>query len=78
MKLAADSVREVNEQRDKNGLTYARKEMIQCGLALDTSGTWSVSQLKPDLQHIVRTYREHFDGLPVPHIGSEEIDSVSD
>ena len=37
-KLAADSVRAVNAQRDRNGLTYARKAMIRTGLALDVDG----------------------------------------
>jgi hypothetical protein len=38
LKLAAESVREVNKMRDKNGITYARKSMIRCGLSLDLNG----------------------------------------
>lgn len=35
---AAESVRALNVQRDKIGLTYARKAMIRCGLSKDVSG----------------------------------------
>ena len=38
LQLVADSVRGVNLQRDANGLTFARKAMIRCGLALDVTG----------------------------------------
>ena len=38
LKLAADAVRDVNRQRDGDGLTYARKAMILRGLALNTNG----------------------------------------
>lgn len=33
LKLAANSIREVNKQRDKNGVPYARKAMIRTGMA---------------------------------------------
>jgi hypothetical protein len=62
LKLAADSVRDVNKQRDKNGITYARKAMIRCGLVLDLCGEWRVQQLRPELQRIISTYPKHFDG----------------
>ncbi|MEM7298840.1 MAG: hypothetical protein AAF391_11305, partial [Bacteroidota bacterium] len=45
LKLAADSVREVNGMRDANGLSYARKAMIMTGMSLSVNGTWSESQL---------------------------------
>jgi hypothetical protein len=32
--LAAESMREFNKLRDKNGITYARKSMRRCGLSL--------------------------------------------
>jgi hypothetical protein len=66
LKLAAESVRKVNSQRDENGLTYARKAMIRCGLALDVSGEWRIGQLKPELQNIIHKHREYFDGKPLP------------
>jgi DDE superfamily endonuclease len=42
LKLAAESVREVNKLRDKSGITYARKSMIRCGLSRDLNGVWCV------------------------------------
>lgn len=72
LKLAAESVRAVNQQRDSNGLTYARKAMIRCGLALDVDGNWNETQLFPNLQGIIRKYRAHFDGDPVPVPGSTD------
>lgn len=71
LKLAADSVRAVNEQRDENGMTYARKAMIRCGLALDTDGIWRVEQLFPHLQTIVNKYRANFDGDEVTLPGDD-------
>jgi hypothetical protein len=62
LKLAAESVREVNKLRDKNRITYARKSMIRCGLSLDLKGVWCVKQLFPELQRIVKEYPSHFDG----------------
>lgn len=49
LELAAKAVRAVNEQRDSTGLTYARKAMIRCGMALDVSGRWHEQQLTPEL-----------------------------
>ena len=59
--MAADAVCDVNAMRDKDGLSYARKAMIMCGMALNTNGLWEVSQLKPSLQNIVRKHRAIFD-----------------
>lgn len=66
LKLAAESVRAVNAQRDKNGLTYARKSMIRCGLSKDVDGVWRIEQLFPALQNIIAKHRNHFDGEAVP------------
>lgn len=49
LQLAARSVREVNMQRDADGLSYTRKAMIMRGLALNTNGSWEVDQLTPEL-----------------------------
>ena len=38
LELTAIAVRAVNGMRDSCGLTYARKSMIRCGLALYVSG----------------------------------------
>ncbi|CAM6124006.1 unnamed protein product [Calypogeia fissa] len=66
LKIAADSMRTVNSFRDKNGISYARKAMIRCGLALNLNGRWDIDQLSPELQNVIRKYPEHFRGEPVP------------
>jgi len=47
LKLAATAVQEVNNCRDSQGLTFARKAMIRCGLSLDITGQWYIGQLIP-------------------------------
>jgi len=49
-KLTAQVVKDVNLMRDANGLTYARKAVIRCGMPLDLDGQWCASQLLPELQ----------------------------
>ena len=66
LKLAAESVREVNKMRDTNGLTYAHKAMIRCGLSLNINGIWEISQLFPHLQEIIKENLDHFQGTSVP------------
>jgi hypothetical protein len=66
LQLAADSVRDVNLQRDANGITYARKAMIRCGMALNVTGQWHIQQLTPQLQAIIANHHNHFDGEVVP------------
>lgn len=65
LQLASDAVKAVNLQRDKNGMSYARKAMMRCGLSLGIDGTWSVSQLYPHLQDIIKKHEAHFEGEPV-------------
>ena len=55
MELAVQAVKKVNAERDRNGLTFARKAMIRCGLARDVTGEWRVQQLKPELQEVIKT-----------------------
>lgn len=63
LKIAAQAIRDVNLQRDENGLTYARKAMIRCGLAKQPNGLWEISQLFPHLQNIIAKHRTCFDGV---------------
>ena len=65
LKLAADAVRDINAQQDKNGLSYARKAMIRTGMGLNLNGRWEECQLFSHLQEIVAKHRNHFNGLPV-------------
>ncbi|RLN06831.1 hypothetical protein BBJ28_00026101 [Nothophytophthora sp. Chile5] len=62
LELAAAAVKEVNQKRDSNGINYARKAMIRCGLSLGIDGSWSTEQLFPHLQEIVKKYPLHFAG----------------
>ena len=60
--MAAKAVRNVNMKRDSNGERYCRKTMRICELALNTSGAWEVSMLRPILQDIIAKYPDHFNG----------------
>ncbi len=64
--LAADAIEDVNRQVDIDNMSFARKSMIRCGLALGIDGTWNVQQLFPHLQEIVAKYEQHFHSLEVP------------
>ena len=59
--LAARCVCEVNQQRDADGISFARKAMVITGLALNTNGQWEVQQLTPELQRIVQKHQTVFD-----------------
>ncbi|KAL0244865.1 hypothetical protein GEMRC1_008947 [Eukaryota sp. GEM-RC1] len=63
LELASRCIQKLNEQHDDDGLTYPRKAMILCGLALNTTGRWEESQLKPNLQLIIDKYKTNFLGL---------------
>lgn len=65
LELAALSVREVNSQRDSDGMSYARKAMIKCGMSLNTTDRWEECQLFEQLQDIIAEHRNHFEGAPV-------------
>ena len=65
LKLAAETVRAVNSMKDKNGVSYARKAMILCGIGFDLYGDRQESQLFPELQMSINNHRAHFDGTPV-------------
>ena len=77
-KLAAEFVRAVKSMKDKNGVSYARKAMIRCGLGLDLDGEWQESQLLPELQMIISDHRAHFDETPVPEEAEEVEEIVQD
>ena len=78
LKLAAESVRAVNLMKDKNGVSYARKAMIRCGLGLDLNGKWKESQLFPEMQMIINNHRAHFDGTTVPEEAERVAEIVQD
>lgn len=67
LQLASDCVEDVNREVDCNNMSYARKSMIRCGMALDVDGSWNVTQLFPHLQELVAKHREYFEGHQDPH-----------
>jgi len=76
LRMAAEAVCRVNEQRDQTGLTYARKAMIRCGLSLDITGEWHEKQLNRDLQIIIEKHRQHFESLAVPDLDPHDDDAL--
>jgi hypothetical protein len=66
LQLVADSVEDVNQEVDCDNISYSRKAMIRCGMALALDRTWSVTQLFPHLQEIVAKHLQYFQGQDVP------------
>ena len=58
--LCAAAARKLNEQRDKNGLTCARKAMIRTGMARNWNGLWEEKQLSQELQGIIASAPQSF------------------
>ena len=65
LKLAAAVLRQVENERDEDGVSLVRKAMIGSGMALNLNGQWEVRQLFPHLQAIVSKYNENFQGTPL-------------
>lgn len=59
LQLAVDSVMEVKNLLDINGMTYARKAMTRTGLSLNDDEVWTESQLSESLQIIIAKHRKH-------------------
>ena len=66
LQLAANSVEDVNREVDCDNISYARKAMLCCGLALGLYGSWSVGQLFPYLQEITTEHLQYFQGKKCP------------
>lgn len=65
LQLAFDVIRNVNSQRDKDGVLYSRKAMTLYASSKYINWVWHVKQLFPHLQSIIVKYKENFDGKPV-------------
>lgn len=65
LRLAAQVIRDVNNQTESNGLNYTRKAIIRTVLSLNLTGKWEQSQLNQDLQVIIAKHRNHFNGEPL-------------
>lgn len=66
LKLAAECVHLANAETTKDGMNYARKAMILCGLSLLDDGKWKVEMLSKELQDIVRRFPIKFRGELTP------------
>lgn len=75
LKLAADSIRDVNSHLNKAFQPYARRAMIIKGLYFGVYGAWSETHLIVYLQTIVSQYRNFFYGEPV---SSADVETESD
>jgi DDE superfamily endonuclease len=60
LQLATDAIRTVKIARDTNGVHYARKAMIRCGMGLDLCGEWRFEQLSEDLREILAKHPKEF------------------
>lgn len=49
LQLAANAIKDVTIQRDKNGISYIRKAMIWCGILLNLDGAWTIQQFFREL-----------------------------
>ncbi len=63
METAKHCIDVVNAMEDKNGVSFALKFMIQCGLSTDLDGVWRISELSSELQHIVISSLDNFNGF---------------
>jgi len=75
LQLAVDSVEDVNREVDSDNMSYAKKAMIRCGLALRLDGSWSVEQLFLHLQEIIAKHLQYFQGQEVPNFNREILKS---
>ena len=60
--LLTDYVRVVNRSRDTEGICFAHKSFLQCGIGFNYNGLWEGDQLKPQLKDIIKKYPLHFTG----------------
>ena len=65
LKLSAAVIRDVENEKDSDWVSFIRKAMIGSGMGLNLNGQWEVRQLFSHLQNIVQKYHENFQGTPV-------------
>ncbi len=71
LRLPDDSVRDVNAQKDKHGISFARKAVVRMELSLNYDPETGKStkcenrQLFSNLQEIIAKHRSHFNGAPI-------------
>jgi len=67
LQLAVNSIEDVNREVDGDNMSYARKAIICCGLALGLNGAWSIGQLFSHLQEIIAKHLQYFQGQELPN-----------
>lgn len=77
LQLAANTVRDVNNQVHSDGMNFARKAMVRCGLEKKMNGLWEVQQLLPYLQNIVKNTKRTSMGL-IPTASKESLYLILD
>lgn len=77
LQVASDEVKDVNQQRDGQGINYARKAMIRTGMSLNLNGKSEESQLAEELQVLIAKNRAQFEGQAV-HTEDAKMESDSD
>lgn len=60
LETAAKCIRLVNAEEDENGMNWANKSMLLCGLDVGSDGVWKVEQLSKSLQDVVARFGEEF------------------
>lgn len=75
LKLAADAVKDVNNQRNQNVISYARRAMVITGMSLNLNGSWYEDQLNDELQSLIAQYRNNLLEDPV---SAAEVETGSD
>ncbi|KAL0251554.1 hypothetical protein GEMRC1_000767 [Eukaryota sp. GEM-RC1] len=76
LQLTSETIQKVNVMKDKNGVNYARKAMIRCGMSKDVTGVWHEHQLSVDLQEIVKKHRSYFEQAQMDEEQEQVIDDV--
>lgn len=71
----SDQTPQVSNQRDINGINYARKSMIRTGLSLNADGIWSESQLSTFMSktYTQKTLKQNFVMLLVERMNKIEV-----
>ncbi len=61
LKLVKEVVDEFNERTIGN-ISFSRKSLMMCGLISGENGVWEVGQLTDELQQVVKSYVQYFNG----------------
>jgi hypothetical protein len=69
LQLLSKVLTELNEKKDKNGMSWAQKAMVGCGLGLNRDGKWTTEMLFPKLRLVIEKYPDYFNLLKNPYEG---------